>query len=49
VRIAKGPQKGSISGVRTKGTVSRRFTRGGTYTILCDLHAPGMRLTLKVR
>jgi plastocyanin len=48
VRITKGPQRGTISKIRTKGTVSRRFTRAGTYTILCDVHAPGMKMTIRV-
>jgi plastocyanin len=48
VRIASGPRKGTIAGVRKSGTVSRRFTRAGRYTIVCDIH-PGMRLSLRVR
>jgi plastocyanin len=45
--ITKGPKKGTISGVRTKGTVSRKFTKKGSYTIVCQIH-PGMTLKLKV-
>jgi plastocyanin len=48
VRISKGPQKGTISKVKTKGTASRRFTKVGTYTIVCDIHAPTMKMTIKV-
>ena len=48
VRISKGPQRGTISRVKTKGTASRRFTRAGTYTIVCDVHAPTMKMTIKV-
>jgi plastocyanin len=48
VRISKGPQRGTISRVKTKGTASRRFTRAGTYTILCDVHAPTMKMTIRV-
>jgi plastocyanin len=48
VRISAGPQRGTISRTRTKGTVSRRFTRAGTYTIVCDIHAPGMKMTVRV-
>ena len=48
VRISKGPQKGIISKVKTKGTASRRFTKAGTYTVVCDVHAPGMKMTVKV-
>jgi plastocyanin len=47
VRISAGPQRGQISAVRRSGTVSRRFTRTGRYTIVCDLH-PGMTLRLRV-
>jgi plastocyanin len=45
--ITKGPKKGTISGVRTKGTVLKKFNTRGTYTILCQIH-PGMTLKLKV-
>jgi plastocyanin len=47
VRISAGPQRGTIAGVRRSGAVSRRFTRAGRYTIVCDLH-PGMTLRLRV-
>jgi plastocyanin len=48
VRISAGPRRGTIASVRRSGTVSRRFTRAGRYTIVCDLH-PGMTLRLRVR
>src|SRR3954471_21879770 len=48
VRISKGPQRGTISKVRKKGTVPHRFTRAGTYTIVCDIHAPGMKMIVRV-
>jgi plastocyanin len=47
VIITKGPKKGKISGVRTKGTVSKKFNTKGTYTIVCQIHQ-GMTLKLKV-
>ena len=47
VAITKGPTKGTISKVRTKGSVSQKFTTTGTYTIVCTIH-PGMTLKLKV-
>jgi plastocyanin len=47
VRIASGPQKGQIASARKSGTVSRRFTKAGTYRIVCDIH-PGMTLRLRV-
>jgi plastocyanin len=48
VRISKGPQKGTISKVKTKGTAARRFTKAGTYTIVCDVHQPTMKMTIRV-
>jgi len=48
VRISKGPQRGTISRVKTKGTASRRFTRAGTYTVVCDVHQPTMTMTIRV-
>ena len=48
VRISKGPQRGTISKVKTKGTASRTFTKAGTYTIVCDVHAPTMKMTIRV-
>jgi plastocyanin len=48
VRITAGPQRGTISGVRRSGRVSRRFARAGRYRIVCDIH-PGMTLRLRVR
>ena len=48
VVITKGPKRGTISKVRTKGTVSKRFNTKGTYTIVCQIH-PGMTLKLTVR
>jgi plastocyanin len=47
VVITKGPHKGTISRVRTKGIVFKRFRSRGTYTIVCQVHA-GMKLKLKV-
>jgi plastocyanin len=47
VVITKGPKRGTISKVRTKGTVLKRFNTKGTYTIVCQIHA-GMTLKLKV-
>ena len=48
VRISKGPQRGTISRVKKKGTVPHRFTKAGTYTIVCDIHAPTMKMTVHV-
>jgi plastocyanin len=47
VTVAKGPVK-FHSNTQTKGTYKKRFTRKGTYRIVCTIH-PGMELTLKVK
>ena len=48
VRVTSGPSRFSIS-ARRSGTVTRTFTRAGTYRLLCDIHAPDMRMTVRVR
>jgi len=48
VKVTKGPAKFG-SKTQTKGTFSKRLTRKGTYTILCSIHAPGMKMTITVR
>jgi plastocyanin len=47
VVITKGPKRGTISKLRSKGTVSKTFHTRGAYTIVCQVH-PGMTLKLKV-
>ena len=47
VIITKGPKRGKIAGVKTKGTVLKKFNTKGAYTIVCQIH-PGMRLHLRV-
>ena len=50
VIITKGPKvkkNVTIAGVRTKGTVSKKFNTKRTYTIVCQIH-PGMTLKVKV-
>jgi plastocyanin len=49
--ITKGPNIHGIkkiSGVRTKGTVAKVFRTKGTYSILCQIHRPNMKMTIKV-
>ena len=46
--VGSGPAKFK-SKVQTKGTFSQRLTRKGTYKIVCQIHAPGMKMTIKVR
>jgi plastocyanin len=51
VVITKGPhirKITKISGVRTKGIVSKKFFTKGTYSILCQVHAPKMKMTIRV-
>ena len=43
-----GPRFRNI-GLRRRGTFRRRFTRRGTYVLICRIHQPGMRLTVHVR
>jgi plastocyanin len=47
VTVVRGPQH-FRSGNRRRGSFSHRFTRSGTYKIVCTIHS-GMRLTVKVR
>jgi plastocyanin len=47
VRAYKGPVKFN-SGVKTKGSYSRKFTRRGTYRLICDIHSAAMKMTVKV-
>jgi plastocyanin len=37
------------SKVMTKGSFSKKLTKAGTYKIVCSIHAPGMRMTVKVK
>jgi plastocyanin len=47
VTVTKGPVK-FHSTTKTSGTYKRKFTRAGTYKIVCTIH-PGMELSLKVK
>jgi plastocyanin len=47
VTVKRGPVK-FRSKVKTSGTYSKKMTRRGTYKIICTIHAPAMRMTLKV-
>ncbi|MCW2983706.1 MAG: hypothetical protein JWR63_1276 [Conexibacter sp.] len=48
VTVTKGPAKFK-SKVQTKGSFARKLTKKGTYTIVCTIHAPGMKMTIKVK
>jgi plastocyanin len=34
---------------KTSGTYRKRLTRRGTYLLLCTIHAPNMKMTIRVR
>lgn len=48
VTVTKGPAKFS-SKTFAKGTFSKKLTKAGTYTIVCTIHTPGMKMTIKVK
>ena len=48
VMVRSGPQR-FASTIRNRGVFAHRFTRPGTYRLVCALHAPGMRMTVVVR
>jgi plastocyanin len=48
VTVTKGPKKFK-STTKTKGSFSKKLNTKGTYTILCTIHAPNMKMTVKVR
>jgi plastocyanin len=47
VTVKKGPVK-FHSKTKTSGTYEKKLRKLGTYKIVCTIHAPGMRMTLKV-
>jgi plastocyanin len=47
VLVRSGPEH-FASTIRNHGTFAHRFTRAGTYRIVCALHAPGMRMVVRV-
>ena len=48
VSVAKGP-KTFRSRNRRKGDYTHTFKRAGTYRIVCTIHAPDMRMTVRVK
>ena len=47
VAVSAGPER--FEGrIRNAGSFAHRFTRAGTYRIVCPLHAPGMRMVVRV-
>jgi plastocyanin len=47
VTVTKGPAK-FRSSFKDSGTYSKRLTRTGTYTIVCSIHQPDMKMRIKV-
>ena len=47
VTVTKGPAR-FASSFKTSGTYSKRVTRTGTYTIVCSVHQPDMKMKLRV-
>lgn len=48
VSVTKGPAKFKSS-VKTSGSFSKKLTKAGTYSIVCTIHAPDMKMTVKVK
>jgi plastocyanin len=47
VTVTKGPVK-FHSKIMTSGTYEKKLKKVGTYKIVCTIHAPDMRMSLKV-
>ena len=47
IAVTKGPAK-FRSSYKSSGSFSKRLTRTGTYTIVCSIHQPDMRMKLRV-
>jgi plastocyanin len=48
VTVTKGPVK-FHSKTQSSGTFEKKLKKVGTYKIVCTIHAPDMRMTLKVK
>jgi len=48
VVATRGPVK-FRSSVKKSGTYRKKFTRRGLYRIICTIHQPNMRMTVRVR
>ena len=49
VRTRPGSPLRFASTIKRRGSYSKRLTRRGTYRIICTIHAPRMRMTIRVR
>ena len=48
VKVTKGPVKFG-SKTQVKGSFAKKLTKAGTYTIVCTIHAPAMKMTITVK
>ena len=48
VRAVSGPRR-FTSKVQTSGTYSYTFRKKGKYELVCTIHAPSMKMTVRVR
>ena len=48
VKVTRGPVKFG-SKTQVKGSYSKKMTHKGTYTIVCTIHAPSMKMTIHVK
>ncbi len=48
VTVKKGPVSFRSSTMK-KGSFSKKLTKKGTYSLVCTIHAPDMKMTIKVK
>jgi plastocyanin len=48
VQVTKGPARFS-STTQVKGSFSKKLSKKGTYSIICTIHAPAMKMTVTVK
>ena len=48
VTVKKGPVKFHSKQLKTSGSFTKKMRKAGTYKIVCTIHAPKMRMTVKV-
>ena len=48
VNVTKGPKK-FRSDIMESGTYSRKLKKAGTYSLVCTVHQPDMKMTLVVK
>jgi plastocyanin len=51
IRTTRRPRGGNrvTVGRKRSGSYRKRFTRRGTYRLICTVHPPNMRITIRVR